>query len=131
MDTTEIQRRIDAITKGMTEKGLRQSGADFSFRAHRDPSISLNWAKGNRHYADEYEWIKGSTPEECLANAEAWVAALPTAEQTRMTAFMAALGEAVELGKKNDIDVEFVNPLVVLMKKLSKNALQHKPSEAA
>jgi len=42
-----------------------------------------------------------------------------------MQAFMESLGATIELGKSADIDVDFVNPLVVLMKRLSKNALTH------
>ncbi len=125
MDITEIQKRVDAIARGMQAKAVSQANAEFSIRAHRESCVMLSWAKHSQRYADEHKWFKGNTVEECLAKAEAYVAALPSPEEARMTAFMSALAEAVELGKKNDIDVEFVNPLVALMKRLSKNALQH------
>jgi hypothetical protein len=130
MQTAAIQERIDAIARGMLAKAVPQAKADLSIRSHEGPVVCLSWAsKGTILYADKHEWFRG-TVEKVLADAEAYVAALPSPEEARMNAFMKALAEAVELGKKNDIDVEYVNPLMVLMKKLSKNALRHNPEAA-
>lgn len=128
METDKIQERIDAIAKGMQAKALPQPGADFAIRAHQDPQVTLRWKTDDIY--NGYHFLNGPI-ETVLAEAEAYVAALPSPEETRMNAFLSALGKAVELGKTNNIDVEYVSPLMALMKKLSKNALQHKPVEAA
>lgn len=132
MRTDEIQSRIDAIAKGMAAKALPQAYATFEVRSHRDErfGVILGWSSGDRNYADKHEFFSGPI-EKVLAEAAAHVAALPSPEQARMTAFMAALGEAIELGKKVDVDADLVNPLVALMKRLSKNALQHSPHAEA
>jgi hypothetical protein len=130
VNTNQIQERLDALARGMTAKAVPQADARFSINSHAEPYVCLAWtSRPKAGYADKHEWFKGS-PEQALAAADAYVAALPSPEQARMTAFLSALSEAVELGKKNDIDVEFVNPLVALMKKLSKNALRHHPTDS-
>jgi hypothetical protein len=124
METDKIQERIDAIAMGLAAKAVPQADASFSINAHREPNVFLRWK--DKKPLGGHKFFTGPT-EQILAEAEAYVTALPSPEEARMSAFMSALAEAVELGKKNDIDVEFVNPLVALMKRLSKNALQHKP----
>lgn len=129
MDTDKIQERIDAMAAGMLARALPQPDATFSLSANRRPSAYLQWSD-ERRPGGGFKFFYGAA-EKCLSEAEAYVAALPSPEEARMSAFMTALSDAIELGKKNDIDVEHVNPLMALMKKLSKNALQHKPQEAA
>lgn len=128
METDKIQERINAIAKVMAAKALPEPDATFSINANRSPSVYLQWR--GKSPLDGFKFYRG-TIEKCLSEAEAYAAALPSPEEARMSAFMTALSDAIELGKKNDIDVEHVNPLMALMKKLSKNALQHKPQEAA
>ena len=43
MDTKDIQRRIDAIARGMTAKAVPQAGADFYIHSHREPTVCLSW----------------------------------------------------------------------------------------
>lgn len=128
MTTDEIQKRIDGIAAGMLSKGLPQPNATILFKSCQEPSILLQWTSKNPYGSRNY--FTGQI-ENALTEAEAYVAALPSPEQARMTAFMEALSEAIDLGKKADVEGEFVNPLMVLMKKISKNALQHQPAGSA
>lgn len=122
MNTTEIQKRIDAIATAMLAKALPQPAAEFELTSHADPQVILKWKTDDIY--NGYHFIRGHL-DAIFDEADAYVAALPSPEEAKMTAFLSALGKAVDLGKKNDIDVEVVNPLVALMKRLSKNALQH------
>jgi hypothetical protein len=127
MDTKEIQTRVDALCRSMLDKGLRQPSAEFQVESNVAICIWLKWrdaAKSGRYLEDNhYEKIEGDEPEGLFAQASAFVAALPTKEETRFREFMGALGNVIELGRKNDIEVEFLNPLVATMKQLSENAL--------
>lgn len=124
MDINSIQKRLDALAEGMAAKAVREPSASFSLDSHKELSVNVSQKGKNDRSWRDYEWFKG-TPEQALAEAEAYVAALPSPEQARMQAFMESLGATIELGKSADIDVDFVNPPVVLMKQLSKNALTH------
>lgn len=122
----EIQERVDALSAAMLAKALPQPSASFSVDANVQPRLNISW-HSKTSYRD-YEFFDGAV-DKMFDDAVAYIAALPTPEQARMTAFMASLGETIELGKKADVDVEeFVNPLVLLMQQLSKNALTHNPA---
>lgn len=122
----EIQDRVDALSAAMLAKALPQPSASFSVDSDMQPRLNLSWHSKTRFR--DYEFFSG-TVAEMLEKAEAFIVALPTPERVRMKAFMASLGETIELGKKADVDVEeFVNPLVLLMQQLSKNALTHAPA---
>ncbi|RVN04076.1 hypothetical protein [Sinorhizobium meliloti] len=123
MNPTEIQKRIDTMPAAMSAKGKRLPGAEYRIAANEASSIMLRFAKPGSNWADEYHYVKGKTPSELLANADAWIAALPTAEEARMKEFMTALSDVIELGRKSGVEVEFVNPLVETMKRLSSNII--------
>ena len=126
MDTKEIQKRIDVMPAAMSAKGKRLPAAEYRIEANEASSIVVRWAKSNSNWADEFHYIKGKTPSELLAKADAFIAALPTAEETRMKEFMTALSDVIELGRKSGVEVEFVNPLVETMKRLSSNIITDK-----
>lgn len=127
MNITEIQARLDALAVAMVAKALRTPTAEFEIRSQVVSRVTLSWQGPGSTYNNEYEFIDGG-PEEALAKADAFVADLPSPEEARMKAFLHSLAETIELGKQGDIDVEYVNPLVVMMKRLSKNALEHRVS---
>ena len=79
--------------------------------------------KGSYRVVGEY-FRKGTLAEQFDA-ADAFVAAMPTAEETKLQDFMSALGNVIDLGRTNGIDVAYVNPLTETMKKLSENILTH------
>lgn len=123
MNTTEIQKRIDVMPAAMAAKGKRLADVEFSLCANTESRIALKSAKPGAHWADDWHWIKGTAPSEMLSQADAWIAALPTSEETRMKEFMTALSDVIELGRKSGVEVEFVNPLVETMKRLSSNII--------
>lgn len=130
MNLQDIQKRVDALSAAMLTKGLREPRAEFRLESNAESNVMLWWHSKGSLYHDKHEFFRGG-PSEALAAADAHVAALPTPEQARLAAFMESLSETIELGKKADVDVvEFVNPLVLLMQQLSKNALTHRKESA-
>lgn len=123
MDTTEIQKRIDIMPAAMLAKGKRIPDAEFRLRANAGYDLVLQSAKPGAHWADDWHYVKADTIEELLDAADLWIATLPTAEEQRMKEFMTALSDVIELGKKSGVEVEFVNPLVETMRRLSKNII--------
>lgn len=118
----DIQKRADALCSGMLAKALAEPEAEYAIRSGARPRLALSWKSADRLKYREYEFIEGGV-ESAFAKGAEFVAQLPSPEQAKMTAFMAALSEAIELGKKANIETEFVNPLLALMKRLSRNAL--------
>lgn len=129
----EVQKRIDAMPAAMSAKGLRKPEATFSIRANSEIYVYLRWDDKKTAYGSAYHRPEGKTPAEMLDNADAFIAGLPSPEETRMKEFMTALSDTIELGRQNGIEVDFVNPLVDTMRRLSENILtdQREQREAA
>lgn len=129
MDGKIIQKRVDDIAAAMLAKGLRTPHVQAEFRSNRDTQIYVKWKSGIGRSAslgdDKYKFFNGDMAE-CLEKAAAFIAKMPTPEQAKLQDFMAAVGEVIDLGRKHDIAVEFLNPLTDMMKRLSENALTDK-----
>jgi hypothetical protein len=124
MTIAEVQKRVDAMPAAMSAKGLREPHAQISVRANEQLQGYLKWKdKKSLYGGDGYEFIAGKTPSDVLAKMDAFIAKLPNPEETRMKEFMAALSDVIELGRQNGIEVDFVNPLVETMRRLSENVV--------
>lgn len=58
-----------------------------------------------------------------LQRVEAKIASLPSIEDAKRDAFIAAVGRLIDQGKDIGIDVKFLNPLTEMMTKLSTNII--------
>lgn len=123
MNIEQIQKRLDALAAKMGAKALRSPAAEFEFRSNQGPRIVLKHNKALSGWDTDYEFFPGDSPAEAFDKAEEWVADLPTPEERKLSEFMKAVAVAIDLGRENGIDADFVNPLTVLMKKLSENAI--------
>lgn len=127
MHTTEIQSRLDALVKAMLAKGMRVPEAVATIKAQQqEPYVHLQWKSQReaRYGGDSaYEIFRGRTLPDAFDEATAWIEARPSPEQAKLTEFMAAIAAAADMGRALGIDAEFVNPLTVMMKKLSENAI--------
>ena len=130
MNTNEIQQIINAMPARMSAKGLREPAVEFSLSANVSPQVMLRWKKEGDGYDNHYQWIKAESPREALDKAEAFIAALPSAEETKRNNFLTALGKVIDLGRETGIEVEFVNPLVETMKRISENAITYRQEAA-
>ena len=119
----DVQKRIDPLPASMSAKGLRQPNAQITITANSEMHGHLSWKDKREHYGSVYEFARGKTAAEILGKMEAFIAKLPAPEETRMKEFMAALSQAIDLGRENGIAVEFINPLTEAMQRLSNNIL--------
>jgi len=55
------------------------------------------------------------------------VSGQPSPEERKFKRFMDAVATAVDVGRENGIDLEYVNPLAETLKRLSENALTYQP----
>lgn len=123
MTIEDVQKRVDTMPAAMNAKGLREPTADFTIKANEEPRGYLSWTDKKNSYGHAYEFVRGKTPDEILDKLEAFIAALPSPDETRMKEFMTALSDVIEIGRQNGIEVDFVNPLVDTMRRLSENII--------
>ena len=72
------------------------------------------------------EWIYATYEEGfavLLQRVEAKITSLPSIEDAKRDAFIAAVGRLIDQGKDIGIDVKFLNPLTKMMEKLSTNII--------
>jgi len=127
MNSKEIQKRVNVLSKVMLQKGLREPAAVMRFECNAEIDVYLRWKDVTKHNdlysSGEFKSFTANTPEGAFEKAEEFLIGLPSAEETRMKQFIGALANVIELGKDNGVEVEFLNPLQATMKKLSENIL--------
>lgn len=125
MKIEEVQKRLDAQVPVMASKGLRQPETTMHIKSQAEIAVGGSWKDPNSRYGETFNYFHAASPEEALSLFEDWVSALPDAKQRKLNEFMEAVGKAIDLGRANGIEADFVNPLTVLMKSLSENAITH------
>lgn len=123
MTVADVQKRIDPMPAAMSAKGLREPRVEVTLAANSEMRGYLAWKDKRKTYGDAYEFMRGKSMADVLSKIEAHIAKLPAPEETRMKEFMAALSDAIELGRENGISLEFINPLTEAMQRLSNNIL--------
>lgn len=133
MNIAEVQKRLDALAVAMMAKGMHQPSAHVFLKSQSETSVSLNWKSEReaRYGTDSaYEHFSGKSLSAMMDKADKWVAARPEPAEAKLREFMAAVAKAVDLGRENGIEADFVNPLSVLMRTLSENALTYQRTAA-
>lgn len=125
MDSTLIQKRVDELSNAMVAKGMSRPRAELDFGSHEEPNAYLAWTVIGEYGSEarKSEFIYGDDLPDIFRKASAFISEQPSAEEAKMNAFMKALGGVIDLGNRNGIEVDFLNPLVETMKRLSENAL--------
>lgn len=102
-------------TDGDDETRIRLS---FDYRARAD---------GPRDYKIVTPWDVEYSPEPIayFAKAQAIIKGLPTVREALIKEFVNQIEELKVRAEDLEVDVDFVNPLAELMKKLATNALTH------
>ena len=119
MTIEEIQARLDALAAAMADKGLRQPEAQVGILSGGRNHVYVHWAgaKGG------YKFFHIDSIPAAIDAADAWCAALPTAEALTMTTYLGKLADAVDYGHTNCIPAEYVDPVRITQKAMSDNLL--------
>ena len=128
MDSKLIQKRVDDLSKAMIGKGMREPSARLTFRSDEKATIFLSWKKGRNTgdiFGNEKHHVCTGEVSKILDDAIEFIAKQPDAATAKLQDFMAALGSVIDIGRKNGIETDFLNPLVATMKRLSENAITH------
>jgi len=125
----EIYAAINPIPAILATKGKVKPEVSFEIRANANIQISMNWVKdtGVQDWDRKYQVFVGS-PEEAMTKVLNFIAEMPDAKTARLHTFMAKLGAVIDDGRVLGVDVDFINPLVKTMKRLSENVITHKKS---
>jgi len=98
--------------------------AFINFYAGEDYSVTVSMRVGDDWNSAVSQYLHGDDFADLLTKARAWVYAQKTPEEIRKEKFIAKLGAVIDEGKEIGFDVDFMNPLVETMKRLSENVLE-------
>lgn len=128
----DVYAAINPMPAMLAAKGKVKPEATFLIEANTRTNLMLTWEKpfcGNS-WEREYKHCQGDTFEQSAAEALAFINDLPSSEQAKLRNFMSKLGSLIDAGKDEGIDVDYLNPLLDTMKRLSENALTYQPERA-
>lgn len=108
----------DAVIRFRSVKAYTQIRLEFDYKTRED---------GVRTYRSvtPTDVDQSSSPIAYFAKAQALIAEMPTVREARIKEFVNQVEELKSLAEDLEVDVDFVNPLAELMKKLATNALTH------
>lgn len=128
----EIYAAINPLPAMLSAKGKVKPEVRFDIEANAAMSIWMSWDKRHASYSyeREYKTLRGDDFAKVLAEALAFIADLPSAEQAKLHEFMGKLGKLIDAGHADGIDLDYMNPLVATMKRLSENVITFRPERA-
>jgi hypothetical protein len=123
MDATEISKELIKLHIAQNDKtGTQNSSPIVMIRSADKRYVSLHM------YDKDYKaagLFHGETPAELFALAYHAIRNMPSAAEQRLAEFQKKLANIIDYGRENNIDVNFVNPLIAAAKDLAENAITH------
>jgi hypothetical protein len=129
MTIDEIYAAINPLPAMLSAKGKARPEVIVMMYANARLSLYMNWKKpySRNDWETDSEVCSGETFEEAYAKAIAFINKLPSAEDAKLHHFMGKLGNLIDCGKDEGIDLDYLNPLLDTMKRLSENVITYKP----
>jgi hypothetical protein len=126
----DIYAAINPIPAMLAEKGKIKPEVEFRIEANAGVWLAMSW--GKRHALNEwerdYKSFMGKDFAEALTKGLEFIKELPSAEQAKLHDFMGKLGKLIDAGKADGIAVDYMNPLLDTMKRLSENVITYQPA---
>jgi hypothetical protein len=125
----DIYKAINSLPAALSAKGKVKPEVWVRIEANANIDISMSWDKRHQTYSydREYKTFSGDSFQEALDKALAFIRDLPPIEQAKLHDFMAKLGKLIDAGKSDGIDLDYLNPLLDTMKRLSENVITFQP----
>lgn len=128
----EIYAAINPLPAMLAAKGKAEPKVQIEFEANAGITLWLKWRKpkGNSWELD-LKCFLDSDPDIAVAKAMQFIDELPSAEDAKLIEFRTELAKLIDSGRDLGIDLDYINPLVATMKRLSENIItdQSEPVE--
>jgi hypothetical protein len=123
-----IYAAVNPLPAKLSAKGRREPTLKVEIEANAGFTITTTWKKrkATADWDRDYNCFLGSDFNEVLEKVVAFINDLPSAEQSVLHEFMGQLGRLIDEGRADGIAIDFLNPLMESMKRLSENVITHK-----
>jgi hypothetical protein len=125
----DIYAAINPLPAMLSIKGKVNPVVELRIEANAGFCINVSWKKYGAHneWEKDYHCFLGDSFEKTFDQALAFINGLPSAEQARLHGFMDKLGKLIDIGRTEGIAIDYLNPLLDSMKRLSENVIEYKP----
>jgi hypothetical protein len=125
MNASDILREINRLEKLLTSKGFTAPKIEISVGfSTRELTANISYKSGG---SSEYQFIHVEALDgfdALIQDAEDYINALKSVAEIRKDAFIASVDRLIDQGRDIGIEVDFLNPLVKMMGKLSHNIIE-------
>jgi len=125
MNAIDILREITRLEKLLTSKGFAAPHIEISVGfSTRELTANISYKAGG---SSEYQFIHIEALdgfESLIRDTEDYINGLKSVAEIQKDAFIASVGRLIDQGREIGVEVEFLNPLVDMMTKLSSNILK-------
>ena len=126
MTEHEIQQALNALLRDMMDRGLVKPVCTAMIDGADHLRVYLHWDEEGCTYG-RTEIGNGENMTDAIQMARDIIASIPPKEDREKAEFTRLLAKAIDKGRSIGIEVEFLNPLTDMMKRLSENAITHAP----
>jgi len=129
MNITELQAEMAGLEASMSNQGIVTPEAIASVKTSGcNVHMSNNYA--NKPFdGKDYKVIFGENLDECIANARAYIAALPSPEEAVTREYLTRVASAVDYATVHSIPEEYVTPLRNVSCAMTDNLLTKEPAQ--
>jgi hypothetical protein len=124
MNASDILREINRLEKLLTNKGFAAPKIEISVGfSTRELTANVAYRAGSDV---KYQFIHIEADdgfEALIADTEDYINGLKSVAEIQKDTFIASVGRLIDQGREIGVEVEFLNPLVEMMGKLSSNIL--------
>jgi len=125
MNASDILRAITRLEKLLTNKGFAAPKIEISVGfSTRELTANISYKAGG---SSEYQFIHVEALDGfdgLIGDAEDYINGLKSVADILKEKFVASVGRLIDQGRDIGIEVDFLNPLVEMMGKLSHNILE-------
>lgn len=125
MNAIDILREITRLEKLLSNKGFTAPKIEISVGfSTRELTANISYKAGG---SSEYQFIHIEALdgfESLIQDTEDYINGLKSVAEIQRDAFVASVGRLIDQGREIGVEVEFLNPLVDMMGKLSHNILE-------
>ena len=126
MTTEQIQAALAELVTAMMGKGIVTPDAQLWISAHGPLTVYIK-ARDMAFNGHDFKFISADTDAEAIANARAYIDAMPSPEQDIITKHMGLLAAVVDHGREHSLPDEYVVPAQVALQAMTDNLLTVKP----
>ena len=124
MNASDILFEINRLENLLTDKGFTAAKIEISVGfSTRELTANIAYKAGNSH---EYQFIHTLAKdgfETLIQDTEDYINGLKSVAEIQKDNFIASVGRLIDQGREIGVEVDFLNPLVEMMGKLSSNII--------